>query len=178
MNKKASLADSVLVPAYILAIAMTIFIAYFVWTSFITAFTPLATNVNLPDGRNLTSVMSEATVSIGYLDYMFPMIVAGLMLVSLIFAYKTGANVIYAYVSVILWVLALIMSAVYSNVFEMFAASFPTESSLFPTVSYIMLNIKWIVLAWAVLISVVMFTRNSNERATNQAFASTERSFM
>lgn len=174
-NRKGSVADSIFIPVFILTIAMTMFIAYYIWITFVQNFTPLATNVNISSTENLTSVMSNITVSMGYLDYMFPFMVMGLLLVSLIFAYKTGASVIYAYVSMFMWVLAIIMSVVYTTVFEAFALQFISIGGNFLIVSYVMTNIKWLCLAWAFLISVVMFTRN---KAEDQMLASSERSFM
>lgn len=174
LNRKGSVADSIYVPIYILIIACTIFVAYYVWITFATNFTSLSDTIILPDNRNLTAITSEITGSIATLDYMFPVIVLGLLIVSLIFAFRTGASVVYAYVSVFMWVLALIMSAVFANIFEAFAANFPTVSPVFPIVSFIMANIKWIVLGWAFLISVVMFTRNKQE---DQTLAAAERVF-
>ena len=174
-NKRGSVADAVFVPVAILSVAMTMFLAYYIWITFVQNFTPLATNVNISSTENLTRVMSDITVSLGYLDYMFPFMVMGLLLVSLIFAYKTGASVIYSYVSIFMWVLAIIMSVVYSTIFEAFALEFASIGGNFVIVSYVMTNIKWLCLAWAFLISVVMFTRNKQE---DQMLASSERSFM
>jgi len=173
-NNKASVADAVLVPIYILSIACTMFVAFYVWTTFVTNFTPIATNTNITDTKNLTATLGEITTSISYLDYMFPFMVLGLLIVSLIFAYKTGASVIYAFVSVFMWILALIMSVVYETVFDQFAQQFTSIGTFFTITSYIMLNIKWICLVWAFLISTVMFTRNKSE---DQNLAASERVF-
>jgi hypothetical protein len=173
-NKKASVADSVFVPIYILVIAMTMFVGYYVWSTFVTNFTPLATNVNISSTENLTRVMSDITVSMGYFDYMFPFLVFGLLLVSLIFAFKTGASIVYAFVSIFMWALAVIMSIVYAEIFRVFELQFTAIGGNFLIVSYIMANIKWISLIWAFLISVVMFTRNKSEEgammSSDQAF--------
>jgi hypothetical protein len=61
------------------------------------------------------------------------------------------------------------MSAVYTNVFELFENNFPVVASNYPILVFIMSNMKWIVLAWVFLLSLVMFTRNSSE---NKAFNS------
>ena len=173
-NKKASLADSILVPIKILAVAMTIFIAYFIWTSFVTTFTPIATNINVSDTKNLTTTMGEITTSLSYLDYMFPFLVMGLLLVSLIFAFKTGASVVYAYVSILFWALAIVISVVYERVFEAFAANFTSISGTFTITSYIMSHVTMLCLIWAFLISTVMFVRNKQE---DQNISATERMY-
>ena len=85
------------------------------------------------------------------------------MLVSLILAFKTGAGIIYAFLSLIAWAFALLMSAVYTNVFELFEVNFPIVATNYPILVFIMANMKWIVLAWVFLLSLVMFTRNKNE---------------
>lgn len=174
MNKRGSIFDSISVPLYILIIGCTIFLAYYIWTSFVVAFTPIATNVQLPDGRNLTAVQDEITVSISQLDYMFPFLVLGLLIVSLIFAYKTGASVVYAYMSIVMWVLAVVLSVIFEHIFEVFATNFSSIGGTLVIISYLLENIKWISLIWAFAISFVMFTRKSSEE---KPFAASEMVF-
>lgn len=174
MNKRASLIDSIYMPIYILLVGCTIFIAYYVWINFVDVFTPIATNVNFSDGSNLTSTMTDITVSIGYLDYMFPFLVFGLLIVSLIFAFKSGVSVVYSYLSIVMWVLAVMISIILSNIFELFAQQFISIGGVFTIISFIMENMKWIALIWAFLISIVMFTRSQQE---SQNLAAAERVF-
>jgi len=161
MNKKASLMDSILVPFYIMVIGMTIFIAYYTWSEFTTSFTPIA--ITSAANETLIRVMDDVTTSLSYLDYMFPMLVAGLLIVSLIFAFKTGAGYYYAFLSVIMWILALLMSPIISNTFSQFITEFPTESTVFSTIVYILSKSSWLCFVWAVLISAVMFTRTKKD---------------
>lgn len=174
INRRGSLADSIYIPFYLLMVSCTIFIVYYIWVEFVATFTPIATTVNISATENLTSVMTSITGSLGYLDYMFPTLLFGLLITSLVFAFKTGASVIYAYVSIFMWGLALMMSAIYTNMFELFATSFASIGGTFTIMSYIMMHIKWVCLVWAFLISTVMFTRNKQE---DQNLASAERVF-
>lgn len=174
LNKRGSLFDSIAIPIGILGVAMTIFLAYYVWITFATNFTGISDTIILPDGQNLTAITAEITTSISYLDYMFPFLVLGLLIASLIFAFKTGANVIYSYVSIFMWVLALILSVVFETIFEAFAANFTSIGGTFVIVSFVMTNIKWLVLSWAFIISLIMFTRT---QADDQRIASAERAF-
>lgn len=161
MNKKASLADSIFIPIYILVIAATMFIAYYVWTQFNVNFTPIA--MQSAANSTLIRAMSDIQGSMQNFDYMFPFLVGGLLIVSLIFAFRTGASVIYAFVSVIFWVLAVMMSAIFTNIFGAFETVFPDVAAAFPIITYTMNNMKWICLFWAFLLSMVMFTRNKQE---------------
>ena len=117
-NKKGSLTDVIFGPASILAIILTFFIAVYVWDSFNTTFqATMVSNLNNETQILMNQSISNISIGLNTIDYIMPIIVAGLLLVSLIFAFKTGASVIYAILSIILWVLALIMSAIFTNIY-------------------------------------------------------------
>jgi len=160
-GKKGSIMDPITVGAVILACAMTIFIMMNFWGVFDTAIRDTVSNS--PANESVSNVLTQLTTTYSYIDYMIPMLVGGLMLVSLILAFKTGAGIIYAFLSLVAWAFALLMSAVYTNVFELFSNNFPVVANNYPILVYIMSNMKWIVLAWVFLLSLVMFTRTSKE---------------
>ena len=118
--------------------------------------------------------MNNIQIGLMSFDYMFPFLVIGLLTVSLIFAFKTGASVIYAVLSIIMWAFALIISAIFTNIFGQFELSFPTLATSLPIITYLMNNMKWIVLVWLFLITVIMFSRN---RAEEQQMASPDQVF-
>ena len=171
MNKKGSLLDTIYLPAYIMVLAMTIFIGFYVWTAFHTSFTTTVDNsvgqglISADQNATIQTAMNNIDVSINAFDYTFPILVIGLMLVSLVFAFKSGAGVMYSVVSVVLWAFAVFFSMIFSNIFTQFALSFPTEGAQFTIISWIMTNLKWVTLGWVFLISVVMFTQNKKENS-------------
>ena len=156
-----SLTDSIYVPIYLLTIAITIFIAAFVWFSFQTNMSIMVAGG--PYETLINDNMNQIRAGIDSFDYVFPIIIIGLLIVSLVFAFKTGASMVYAFVAIILWGLALLISAILSNIFQTFVVTMPTVSVEFPLITYVMLNIKWLVLAWLFLLSSVMFTRTAKE---------------
>ena len=156
-----SLIDSIMVPRYLLIVAITTIIAIFVWFSFQTQMAIVVSGTT--SNSTVVTVMNELRTTYISIDYMFPFLVLGLLIVSLIFAFKSGASVLYSFISLIFWGFALLLSAVFSNIFELFADSFPTVIVETPIINYIFMNLKWLVLVWAFLISIVMFTRTSNE---------------
>jgi hypothetical protein len=155
------LQDSIYIPIYILTVAITIFIGFFVWISFqgnmaiMVAGGPYETLIN--------NSMNQIQAGLDSFDYVFPFLIIGLLVVSLIFAFRTGSNIVYAFFAIILWGLALLISAILANIWDSFLPSFPTIAANFPIITYIMLNIKWLVLGWLFLLSAVMFTRNQKE---------------
>jgi len=168
-SKRASLKDAIYVPIYLLVIASTIFVAVYVWYSFQTSMTETVNNgvlsgvLSAPSNTTIINAMSDIRGSLQSMDYMFPFIVAGLLMISLIFAFKSGASVLYTFLSIIFWALALLISAILTNIFGQFQMSFPTIATDYPIIVYLMNNMKWIVLAWLALISIVMFTRNKED---------------
>jgi hypothetical protein len=177
MNKKGSLTDSIMVPLYLLILAATTFIGVYVWLAFQNGMTLTLNNspwLSVTNNQTITNSMTGITVALRGIDYMFPLLVIGLLIVSLIFAFKTGASVVYAFVSIILWGLALLLAAVYSNIFETFVTAMPTIAVQYPIMVYLLSNIKWIVLIWLFLISVIMFTRTKRE---DQSLAAAETVF-
>jgi hypothetical protein len=166
MNKKGALTDAIFVPAYLLILVITTFTGLYVWLSFQSGMTvTVSKSPWLTPSHNATIIndMASITGAIQGIDYVFPILIVGLLIVSLIFAFRTGASILYGFVSIVLWGFALLMSAVYTNVFETFITAMPQISTQYPIATYLLLNIKWIVMGWLFIISVVMFTRNKRE---------------
>jgi len=65
--------------------------------------------------------------------------------------------------SLILWVLALIMSAIFTNTYLQVDETLNLGTTLIIS-DFLMTNLKWIVLGWLILISIVMFSRNKQEQ--------------
>ena len=164
MNKKGSLADVIYGPAKILAIIITFFICFYIWYSFTTTFDNTLYSTLSDSGKlAINETVSNVSIGLNTIDYMMPLIVVGLLLVSLIFAFKTGASVIYAILSLILWVLALIMSAIFTNTYLQVDQTLNLGTTLIIS-DFLMTNLKWIVLGWLALLSIVIFSRNKQEQ--------------
>lgn len=163
-NKKGSLMDPIMVGSYILLVAMTIFISIYVWYSFDTNIRDIAGLS--PGNSTIVSTLDSLTVTYNSLDYMIPILVGGLLIVSLVFAFKTGASVVYAFLSIIIWAMSVLFANVFSLVFEEFYVNFPAVSANFPILVFVMANMKWIALGWSFLISIVIFSRNKAEDKT------------
>ena len=160
-NKKGAITDPIMVGAFILLTCMTIVIALYVWFQFQAQMVIVVADSH--SNETIVGVMNELSATYVSIDYMIPLMVGGLMLVSLIFAFKTGANVVYAFLSLVMWAFAMLMAAVFTNIFETFSANFPAIIALVPILDYVMMNMKWITLAWVFLISVIMFSRNKQD---------------
>ncbi len=161
MNKKGSLVDPIFSAAYILKVAVTVLICLFVWVSFQVGMEDVIAGE--PSESVLQPVLDSLRVSYFSIDYVFPILVGGLMIISLIFAFKTGANFIWGILSLVVWGLALLMSAVFVNVYISVSNEFPAIYAEMPIMDIIMSNLNWIILFWLAIICLVMFRKNNAE---------------
>jgi hypothetical protein len=166
--------DAIYGPVTILKIVIVMFIGFFIWNTFIGTFeSSLLPNVDIQYQDEINNTISDITIGLNTMDYSMPFIVVGLLIISLIFAFRTGASVVYAILSIVIWILALILSAVFTNVYIQFNEQI-NMSGFFSISNYLMLNMKWIVLGWLAIITIVIFSRNKQE---TQNIASSEMVF-
>lgn len=161
LNKKGSLMDPILSGAYILKVVITIFIALAIWFGFQTAMGEAIAGTS--SESLLTPIMTSLTSAYTSIDYMFPFLVGGLLTISMIFAFKTGANFIWAIVSILFWALAVLFATVFTNVYIAVSNEFPTIYAQMPIMDIIMLNMRWLALGWIAAITAVMFRKNNVE---------------
>jgi hypothetical protein len=160
-SKKGSLAEPILNGALLLKLVVTIFIVVYIWFEFQNSMA--LTIAGTPIEVTLTAVMGNLRAAYLTFDYVFPFLVGGLIILSLIFAFKTGANIAWGFLSLIFWGIALLMSVVYVNTFASIAVALPTMYTSFPIIAAIMENLNWVIFAWIVLITIVMFRKNNTE---------------
>lgn len=161
MNKKGSIIDPILTGAYILAIGVTILISLYIWVNFQS--TMVTTVAGQPIESFIVEIMDDLRTTFFYLDYLMPLLVGGLLIVSVILAYKTGASGVSAAWALIVWAVAMLFSVVFSNVYETTGLEFPTIYVQLPILNFIMLNLEWITLFWLAIITVVMFRKTTAE---------------
>ena len=165
-DKKGSVVDPIYSSAYIIKIAVTIFIAITVWLGFQSVMN--TTTAGTPVSAVLTPIMTTLQNAYFSIDYMFPFLIGGLMLVSIIFAFKTGSNIIWGILSIIIWAIAILMATVFTNVYIIVSDQFPAIYAQMPIMDKIMMNLRWFVLFWMAAICAVMFRKNESEDANSQ----------
>lgn len=160
-DKRGSILDPIFTSAYLLKITITILISVFVWVSFQTIMEQTIAGEAVESV--LQPVMDSLSVAYFSMDYVFPFLVGGLMLISLIFAFKTGANIAYGILSFIFWIVTVLMATVFTNVYLAVSAEFPAIYAAMPIMDIIMVNLKWVALFWIAIISAVMFRKTNAE---------------
>lgn len=160
-NKRGSILDPIFGSAYILKIVITIIIASIVWVGFSDVMTGVISGT--PSESVLTPVITALTSAYLSFDYVFPFLVGGLMIISFIFAYKSGANYVLGTISIIVWGLAVLFSIVFTNVYISITNSTPSIITDYEVMDTIMMNLKWVALGWIIIISAVLFRKNNQE---------------
>jgi len=164
-NKKGSIQDVIFGGSYLLKVSITIVICVFVWL----AFKELMTDVIIGSSSEgiITSVMNSLSAAYYSMDYMLPFIIGGLLLVSTVFAYKTGSSIIMGIFSFIFWIIAIVMSVLFVNVYLSVTDQFPNIYTSFPVMDIIMSNLHFFTLGWLAIITLVMFRKDSKESAAD-----------
>lgn len=160
-SKKGSVVDPILSSAYLLKVVITLIICIIVWVSF------QAIMQDVVSGGSSETVVNSAltTLAEAYfsIDYMFPVLVGGLLIVSTIFAFKTGANYAWGILSIIMWAISILLATVFTNVYILVTNEYPDIITTMPIMDAIMINLRWVVLFWLVIICAVMFRKNNQE---------------
>lgn len=160
-DKKGSLLDPILGGAYLLKITITIFICLVIWVGFSDVMTEVITGT--PSESILDPIITSLTGAYFSMDYMFPFLVGGLMIISLIFAFKTGANYVWGIFSIISWAITVLFATVFTNVYLMISNQFPALYVGMPIMDAIMISLRWVALVWIAVISAVMFRKDNRE---------------
>lgn len=160
-NKRGSIQDVIFGGSYLLKVSITIVICVFIWIAFQSLMTRAVSGHS--SESIITSVMATLTSAYFSMDYLFPFIVGGLLLISTIFAYKTGSNILLGIISFIFWIIAIVLAALFVNVYIAVSAEFPTIYTSFPIMDIIMTNLHFFTLGWLAIITLVMFRKNNKE---------------
>jgi len=161
MDKKGSLLDPIFGAAYILKVVITIFICLVIWVGFADVMKTVITGTS--SESLLDPIIDNLTTVYFSIDYMFPFFIGGLLVASLIFAFKTGANFVWAFISILFWGFAVLFATVFTNTYIIISDQFPTIYAQLPIMDIIMMNLKWFSLCWIAIITAVMFRKDNKE---------------
>jgi len=160
-----SVIDPIKTGGYFLVLVLTAIIALFIWVQF------QATMTDTLDGdpfyTQITDIMNELRTSYFYMDYLIPILIGGLMIISFVFAYRAGASIVLAVMSFVVWGIGILISSVYTNVYLTYTATFPSIITDVPMMDFIMTNFKWFMLFWLAIITLLTFRKTTGEESSN-----------
>lgn len=156
---KKGILDIFIIIIIIFALAVSIIIFYVIIHAIKT---PLSETLNNPTS---TEVLEKTeTTALNY-DYIFPITIVFLGIFVIISSFFIRSSPIFFFISVILLVIAILISAILSNTFESFTASpdINASASNFVTTSWFMGNLPLVIAVIFMLAVIVMFAKPWND---------------
>jgi len=158
-NKKGNILDIVYLPVLLFAIAVSLFIIYFVYTQIQT---PLGDNLKTinPD---VPDFLENVKGGLGTFDTMFPILLAGIILTMIISAYLIDSYPFLFFISTFLFVIAILFAAILANIHtDMIRdnAVFASVIGDWATTNWIINHLPVIICGVAVAVSVALFTKS------------------
>ena len=158
MKKKGSIFDMFFIALFVLFMAICFVIAFMIMSK---VNTQIQAGSGFSDaGKEIVSTSTTRMVS--SLDWVFFTAFIGLYLTSLVLAFQIDSNPIFFPISLILFIVLVLVSAVLGNVFYDFASSsdIAPYSSQFPVMSFIMTNFVKIILVMGFGLGWVMWGKS------------------
>lgn len=158
MNKRGNLADILLFPAIIFAMGVTLFIIYFMWTRLQT---PLNDAIS-PTWTGSTTYFSQVRGGLQTFDSVFPFYMMGSILFILISAFFIKSHPIFFFISIFLFIIAILLGAILANVHRDAIRTNPEFASVvddFSTTSYLINRLPIITLVVGIVTAVILFSK-------------------
>lgn len=151
---KGSMFDIIIAGISLLVLGIGILVASVVMDSVQTSLNPLVPAVS-------QDVLTQGVNAINTFNYGFVIIMFGLGIGGVIFAWLVPTHPIFIILSIMMLLISVIILPVLSNAFESFAtnASMAPATANFPLMMYLMSNLPAIEIVFGILTIIVMYTR-------------------
>lgn len=163
--------DSIYIVGFLFAIALFIVILFFTWSQIST---PLDTAINsaLPSGSgfNVTDINDKVSIGVGLFDGMFPFLLLGLLLMTIVSSFYTESHPMFFFISIILLAVVILLGVIFANVYQQIT-SIPELSSIaendFATTTVFLRNFPVIVAIMFAVSAFILFAVKGRGGATN-----------
>jgi len=153
MKKKASIQDLALIIIFISMFTIASIIGTFVYRS-INANSPFS---DTPVAQRIADDYDEKAV---LFDRLSLVLMVGLGIAGILSSFLTRTHPAFAFVGIIIWVIMMIMSVIFSNMYEEIASQLTAETSDFVVSNFIMTNLPLFILVYGALMLIVFYSVN------------------
>ena len=157
-DKRGNVLDVVFLPVILFGTAIFLFFIYFVFTSIQT---PLGENLQ-GEWSDAPSFLTSVQDGLKVFDSMFPVLLVGLILMLIISAYLIDSYPFFFFISLIVFVVALIIAVVLSNVHADLILNNPAFASIvgdWEKTNWIMNRLPIIVCGVAFAVAIALYTK-------------------
>jgi len=148
--------------AFLFSVALFIVILFYSWGKIST---PLETALNsaIPSEEtsfNVTTMSGNVETGVTMFNLMFPLLIVGLIVMSLIMAYLSKSHPVFLFFSILLLVIAILLGVVFSNVFQQITetSDFASSAENFKVTQLFMKNFPVIIAIIMVMTIVILFS--------------------
>ena len=146
--------------AFLFATVIFIVLLFYIWGQ---VSPNLETGINdaIPDGSatyNISTTNDQVNTGVTIFNVMFPLLIIGLLIFTLIMAFNTNSGIMFFFISVGIMVVVIILGVVFSNIYQNLTTTTPLADSSntlgimkifmdnFPTIVMILFGIMMLVL--------------------------------
>lgn len=156
--------------AFLFAAGLFIVIIFYAWGQISPNLTTSINNA-LPaneDAINITASNNAVNTGISTFNVMFPFLILGLIVVSLIFAFYTNSTPMFFFIGIVLLLGAVTIAVVMSNVYQQVTttSAFASAGEDFKITQLFMKNFPLIIVIIIAITMVVLYTRGNSGGAT------------
>ena len=156
---KGSITDTIYLVTGLFAFCLILFIGYYISD---TLYTDLSANPEI----NATA-LEKSTDALAGFDDLILLVIAGTLMASLIFAWYIESHPAFLGISIIMFMISVVTSAIFSNMFLTITSgsAFASATAEFTTIGWVFANLPAIVTVFGILILIVMFSKIIGQRS-------------
>ena len=151
-SKKGQLGDTFVIMGSLLAFDIVIVLCYFISSSM---------KPELDTALNQTTITTQTTDSLKTFDIMFPLVLLGLLIFSVISAFYISSHPAFFFIGIFLIVIAIIAAVAFENMYSQFRDSpeIIAYSADFPITNWIINKLPFLAVIISIIIMVAVFAK-------------------
>jgi len=152
-SNKGSVLDIIVGVVLIVAVSIAVLFAHFLIVEF-------NKNYTGPRDNGFNQTMADGKQAIQIFDYGIVFVLGGLMLATIILAFYIPTHPVLFTFSLIVLIIALLITGIYSNLFVKIATTPQLQGTTnqFPVLYHMIKNLPVIVLGYGIILTIVMYT--------------------
>lgn len=158
-SKKGSILDIIVGVVLIIAVSIAVLFSHFLIVEF-------NQNYSGPRHSGFNQTMEEGKQAVEMFDYGIVFVLGGLMLATIILAFYIPTHPVMFAFSLIVLIIALLITGIYSNLFIKIATTSQLRSTTnqFPILYHMIENLPVIVLGYGIILTIVMYTAGEKRK--------------
>lgn len=161
IGKEGSILDLVFIMVFIFVAALSVIIAYFIYSRY----TDATEDVEAFNNTYVGNITAYSTANLENFDYLFIFIVFGLLVLTVVSGFYVASHPVFFFISLMTLILVVILGAIFANIFDEVVVSDEVNETVdmetdFPIIDYFMSNYPTMILILGVILMVVFYAKS------------------